>query len=166
MQDMTPNQREEFIDERIRHILTTFDEFHHDIAALDAPGRDEYIQSRLTRDLAITDSIMLKLRAYVLLRDSTWRWIMFVDVIALVAFIALVVNDLKDIVAFVLIASVMVASRVLNRNLLAQLHKLLELYESHAHRESNTAALLFLVNAISIVERVKVAANGKPNDAT
>ena len=165
MQDMTPNQREEFIDERIRHILTTFDEFHHDIAALDAPGRDEYMQSRLTRDLAITDAIMLKLRAYVLLRDSTWRWIMFVDVIALVALAALAVNDIKDIVAFALIASVMVASRVLNRNLLAQLHKLLGFYEGHAQRESNTAALLFLVNSLGIIEKVKLTTNGKPNDA-
>lgn len=161
MEGMTLEQREEFINSRVTDILTAFEGFHEDISQLSVPGRDEYIQSRMTRDLAVTDAITLKLKQYVKLRDNTWRWMTFVDIIALVTFVGLAIRDIKDIIAFAIVAAVMVASRILNWSLLSELHALLELYETQAHRESNTAALLFLINSIGIIERVKIA-NGKP----
>ena len=156
MEAMTPEQREAFVGQRVRDILKAFEDFHHDIATLTQDERDKYIQSRAVRDLAITDAITLKLKSYVSLRDLTWQWITFVDIIALIAFIGLALRDFKDVLAFAVIALVMGASRLLNHNLLKNLHALLELYEAHTYRESDTAALLFLINGVKIVESVKI----------
>lgn len=174
MESMTPEQREKFIEQRVKDILKAFEDFHADLSTLSLDERDRFIQNRAVQDLAVSDAITAKTKAYVRVRDVNWKWLTLMDVIALmtfigglVAFIGLAINDRKDVIVFVVIAIafvitlvVMVINRIVNHNSLVQLHALLKFHESHLYHESDTAALLFLINGIDIVEK-KILGNGQ-----
>lgn len=155
MESMTPEQREKFIEQRVQDILKAFENFHTDLGQLSLEERDRFIQNRAVRDLAISDALRLRFKRYVAVRDSTWMWITFTDVLVLITLAGLTIRDMKDIVAIVIIAIVFGVSRLINQRLLSQLHELLKLYEAHDYHESDTAALLFLINGIDIIEKVK-----------
>ena len=62
MDAMTPDEREQFINKRVRDILRMFDKYKgKDISKLSVRNRDKYIEGRIATDLAIADELMVKL---------------------------------------------------------------------------------------------------------
>lgn len=159
MEAMTPEQREQFVNQRVKDILKAFEDFHADLSTLTLDERDRFIQNRAVHDLAVTDALRLRFKRYVAVRDSTWIWITFVDALVLVSLIGLTIRDIQDVAAIAIVAIVFGVSRIVNQRLLSQLRELLKLYEAHEYHESDTAALLFLINGIDIVEKAKIIGN-------
>lgn len=185
MQDMTPEQREEFIKRRVKEILDAYEVMHKTIDAMTFGERDAYVHSRVERDLAVSEAIEYRQAQYVEHQaryiessKSLWNQILESDIIALMILAWVALHDLPDAIGFLAVVAAMGISRYMNhiRNKRAeQLHKeaelILDLNRAFIVREIDTATLGFLINSVrqdalnDLANTVQGMDDAKPNNA-
>jgi hypothetical protein len=148
MQNMTPEQRESFIQKRVRAILIAYEDNCKTIDAMTIQERDDYVHARVERDLSIAEAIDRKQGDYVAFSQTLWREMLMLDVIGLLILAWLAVRDVRDVIGFSAVAAVMVVSRVVNYNRNRMAAKILELDRARIAREVDTATLDFLIDAV------------------
>ncbi len=146
MDEMTTEQREQFIRERVKSILDTREEFCKSMSEMSPSERDDYVHRRVERDLATEQAILQQQSTYVEFRQWTWPLILALDVVALLGLIGLAIRDWQDVIGVVCVAVAMLISRIISRTLTARAEKIRELLSKHANRLGNTAALDYYVD--------------------
>jgi hypothetical protein len=145
MDRMTNGQRRAFIEKRVVELLQVYKDNAQNFSSMTEDEQKAFVLGRIEDDLSMSESINQEYATDVTVRKLAWRLISVLDGIALVAWAALAVRELQDIVAFCLVAAVIVTSRITYYYSLRRSQKIQELLLWNANRTQNTDALNLFV---------------------